>query len=106
MINKHPDKMTYWRLGAVDYMGQPSWDGPYTSTCRWEDEQRLYLTSDGTEARGRSMVFSDDGSLEIGDRVYQGVSSDSEPPQDSFDVKQPRRIKNLRGTRVENRYIL
>ena len=105
-MNKHPDDITYWKKGAIDYMGQPVWDGPHTAKCRWEDEQRLYLTDNGREARGRSTIFLPEGLLEIGDYVYEGVSTDAEPPTGSFEVKQPRKIKSLRGTRVEHRYIV
>lgn len=105
-MSKHPDDITYWKKGTIDYMGQPSWDGPYTVKCRWEDEQRLYLTDNGREARGRSTIFMPENLLGIGDYVYEGVSVATEPPTGSFEVKQPRKIKNLRGTRVEHRYIV
>lgn len=106
MINKHPDKVTYWKAGGIDYMGQPSWDSPVTIDCRWEDEQRLYLTSDGREARGRSSIYCNFGGLDIGDMVAMGVSSEATPPTGSYEVKSPRVIKNLRGTRIEHRYIV
>lgn len=105
-MNKHPDKYTYWKKGEIDYMGQPTWQGPTVSNCRWEDEQRLYLTDNGREARGRSVLYTPDSPIDIGDYVYEGVSTASTPPVGSFEVKQPRKIKNLRGTRWEQRYIV
>ena len=106
MINKHPDKITYWKSDGIDYMGQPNWSGPYTVDCRWEDEQRLYISDTGKEEKGRSVIYLKAEILDIGDYVYNGVSSDLTPPTGSFEVKQPRRIKNLRGTRVEYRVIV
>ena len=105
-MNKFPNKFTYWKKGDLDYMGSPSWDGPYVANCRWEDEQRLYLTDTGREARGRSTLYTQKQLLEIGDYVYEGVSDSEEPPTGSFEVKQPRKIGNLRGTRVEYRYVV
>lgn len=106
MINKHPDKFTYWLAGELDHMGQPSWDGPYTKPCRWEDEQRIYINDTGKEARGRSTVYTQAEHVDIGDYVVEGVSDSSTPPTGAFEVKQPRKIKNLRGTRVEYRVIV
>jgi len=106
MINKHPDTIAYWKKGGVDHMGQPSWDGPHNAPCRWEDEQRLYLTSDGREYRGRSTIYTKTDLLGIGDYVLEGGSEESEPPTRSYEVKHPRKIKNLRGTKVEYRYIV
>ena len=106
MINKHPDDITYWKKGGVDYMGQPQWDGPYVDVCRWEDEERLFITDNGREERGRSTLYAATDFLEIGDYVYQGLSAETSPPTGSFEVKQPRKIKNLRGTKVEYRYIV
>lgn len=106
MTNKHPDKLTYWKAGETDYTGQPVWGPPTLIYCRWEDEQKIYLTATGREERGRSVIYAKFGGLEIGDYVINGESLDTEPPYDAFEVKQPRRIKNLRGTRVEYRYIV
>lgn len=106
MINKHPDKITYWKIVGVDHIRQPIWDGPHVANCRWEDEQRLYLTSDGREARGRSTIFTKTSIMDLGDYAYFGVSDEPTPPTGSYEVKQPRRIANLRGTKVEYRYIV
>lgn len=106
MINKHPDKVTYWKSGGIDYAGQPSWETPVTIPCRWEDEQRLYINSDGRESRGRSSIYCNYGGLDVGDYVLQGTSTEVSPPSGSYEVKSPRTIKNLRGTRVEHRYIV
>lgn len=105
-MGKHPDDITYWKKGDLDYMGQPEWDGPYTTKCRWEDEQRLFLTDNGREGRGRSVVYMPNNLLDMGDYVFEGISDEPVPPTGSFEVKQPRRIKNLRGTRVEHRYVV
>lgn len=106
MVNKHPDKFTYWKSEGVDHMGQPNFDGPYVEDCRWEDEQRLFITDTGKEERGRSTIYTKNQYVDIGDYVVEGVSTDTTPPPRAFEVKNPRKIKNIRGTRVEYRFIV
>lgn len=106
MINKHPDTITYWKNGGVDYMGQPAWNGPHIDKVRWEDEQRLYLNDNGVEQRGRSVIYAAKDILEIGDYVFLGSSTNLSPPNGSWEVKQPRVVRNLRGTKTEHRYIV
>ena len=105
-MNKYPNKFTYWRKIGIDYTGVPEWDGPHVANCRWEDEQRLYITDSGREARGRSTLYTTKQLLDIGDYVYEGVSDKEVPPTNSYEVKQPRKIGNIRGTRVEHRYVV
>lgn len=106
MINKHPDQFTYWKSEGTDHMNQPNWVGPFTKPCRWEDEQRLYISDTGKEARGRSTIYTTKEFVDIGDYVVEGVSTESVPPSGAFEVKQPRKIKSIRGTKVEYRIIV
>ena len=102
---KHPHTMTYWKKGELDRHNQPQWDGPFTSKCRWEDSQRLFYTEDGHQSRGQSTVYTPENILTTGDKIYFGKVDSEEPPADSYEVKRPRAISNLRGTRTEYRYI-
>ena len=105
-INKYPDKMTYWKKGGLDMNNQPQWDGPHPADVRWENRQRLFWTEDGREQRSTSIIYTQEDILEIGDYVVYGESAELTPPVGSTEVKRPRRIRNLRGTRVEHRYMV
>ncbi len=98
--------ITYWNVLSVNRYGQPVYSTPKEAKVRWEDRQRLFLTENGREVRGNSIVYAETGILQTGDYVFKGSSTALAPPTGSFEVKQPRQVQNLRGTKTEFRYIL
>lgn len=103
---KHNHKMTYWLVGALDQYNQPTWGTPVTVDVRWEDSQRLFITEDGREARGKSTVYMPQGYVYLGDYVALGTFVSASPDVDAFEVRDARSISNLRGTRTEYRVIV
>lgn len=101
-MSKRNNQATVWKKGALDMYGQPIWAAPAYIMVRWEEGERRYITKDGTEARGRNIIYFDgEDVLEIGDHIIRGTSLELTPPTGAWEIKQTNRIENLSGTEIE-----
>ena len=103
---KFPQTLTYWVNEGLDVRNQPTFNGPFTSPCRWEKEDRLFLTENGRDVRSDSKVYVPDDIFSQGDYVVQGVSQNSQPDNSAQEVKETFVVPNFRGTRIEYSFII
>lgn len=103
---KHPHLITIWKLQGTDWHGNATFSSPVKKYVRWEDQQKLYITENGTESRGRSVIYCDTPIADFGDYLFLGDSDDASPPDRSYTVKDVRNITNISGTRTEYRVIV
>jgi hypothetical protein len=106
MIDKFPQKLTYWKNNGLDEYNQPTWSGPFTTKCRWEYKQRKFITENGVEIRGNSTIYLPEPLITQGDYVYKGVSESTEPDSKTYEVKRNIFTPSLRGNRTEYSYIV
>jgi len=103
---KYLEKVTYWTKGSLDKFGNPTWNGPTTTNCRWEEVSELFVTTDGKTESSRARVYLDP-KLNIGDYVYRGKSNESSPIDAGADeIKQYFEVRNVNGTKRERKVIL
>lgn len=102
---KYLESATYWTQGALDEFGNPTWNGPNVTKCRWEVVAELFITQDGRQESSQSRVYLDP-MLSVGDKIYRGKSGASDPPNDALIVKQVQEVRNVKGTKRERKVIL
>lgn len=102
---RYIDKATAWKRDGVDPIGNPLWDGPIVTDCRWEDVQRVFTTADGRQERSRSVIYHDK-SLGEGWKIKRGEHTETTPPDDAYEIRNYREMPDLFGERVEKRSIL
>lgn len=105
-MNKHPQKATVWRGSGFNPDGSTGWNLIGTFDVRWEDSQTLRLSGIERFTLSRSIVFFPEDVFEIGDRVFEGVSTSLSPEPKSFEVKDKMRTPNLSGTTYEYKAII
>lgn len=96
---------TYWKKGALDRYGNPTWDGPYTVKTRWEEISEIFVTNDGKTDSSRARVYLD-ADLDIGDYIIRGKNTDSTPPNLAEEIKQFQEVRNVKGDKRERKLIL
>ena len=107
MVNsKYPQTLTYWINTGLDLRNQPTFDGPFTSPCRWEQKDRLFLTENGRDVRSDSKVYVPENVFSQGDYVVRGLSQNSEPDNSAQEIKETFGVPNLRGTKIEYSFII
>lgn len=105
-MNKHPQKATIWRTSGLNPDGSTGFSLIGTFNCRWEDSQTLRLSGMDRFTLSRSTVFFEEDIFEIGDRVFEGVSSANSPEPNSFEIKDKMRTPNLSGTEYEYKALI
>lgn len=105
MSNRFIETCTYWQKGSLDKFGNPSWTGPTTTKCRWEEVSELFVTTDGKTESSRARVYLEP-KLNIGDYIYRGKSGNSTPPNTAEEIKQFFEVRNVQGTKRERKLIL
>lgn len=96
---------TAWERDGVDAIGRPKWKEPVVTDCRWEDTERVFTGPDGRQERSRSVIYHDK-SLGNGWKIKKGVHTNTEPPDDAYEIRSYREMPDLFGNRVEKRSIL
>lgn len=99
------ETITAWERLGTRPDGQPNWSEPISVKARWEDNNRLFVGTDGREERSQAVVYVDK-KIPEGWKVFRGKSTASEPPVGSIEVRQFREIPNLFGTKTEKRVML
>ena len=100
-MNKHPQKATVWRGGGINPDGSTGFTLVGTFDVRWEDSQTLRLTGVERFTLSRSIVFFPNDVFEIGDLIFEGVSTSQSPEPRAFEIKDKMRTPNLSGTTYE-----
>ena len=104
---KFGNAITVWRRGKRDVYGNYQWSQPFVLDCRIEDRQRMFNDAQGKQVLGRSVIYTEEDSLILGDYVIQGDHSVYPVPVGgAFEVKDRQTIPNLRHTRVEYSYTI
>lgn len=78
--NTYEQSITWWKKSGRDGFGSSTFDAPICFLGRWEKRQELFIDSAGEEVRSNSMVWSS-CNVFIGDFVYLGVSTNTDPRQ-------------------------
>ena len=80
---------TYWVKTGNDGFGGPTWSSPTEIDVRWEYRNELFKDDEGVEHTSTSIVYMTDV-LSIGDYLYEGSSSASDPTtvNTAYEIKQ------------------
>ena len=99
--------ITYWAPGAPDGFGGFSFGAPSTVKARWEDRTENFVDDQGQEKISHARVYVDTD-LSVDGYLFEGISSSTDPRtvDGAIEVKDFRRIPNLRHTEFERRVLL
>ena len=104
-LYQFPHEITRWIKGDTDMYGKPTYTNEVLQ-CRYQLTERTYVNEAGQHERSRGVIYTPGYDLRRGDLVtYGDVSSESEPPEGSYEIKIERVHSNQKGTRVEFRYL-
>ena len=81
-----PEKITYWREADNDGFGGKTWNGPNVLNARIAYKQEKFTNINGDIEISTAVVYTD-GDLQVDDKVFFGESTDTEPTQNSNDVR-------------------
>lgn len=71
---------TVWkRLGTDQWNGGAAWGEPFTIKCTWTAGSKVVVDSGGKEFVSTCEYFHEDGRVDHGDRIIQGVYTDLIP---------------------------
>lgn len=93
---------TYWSPGANDGYGGLTFTAPTAITCRWQAENKKFVTVTGNEQVSIAAVYPD-RVLQTGGWLYLGTSSAADPRtvDGAHEIMQFRAMPDLSGTLVE-----
>ena len=84
---------TWWNFNNVtDQFGDPSFDSPVVlqhasgTGVRWEDKIVKFINKRGEEDQGRATVFSATTEFDVGDYLFLGSSTATNPESGSGDM--------------------
>lgn len=101
--------VTYWAPAGRDNFGDPSFADPVEINGRFEERTEKFFDADGSELLARSVVYLDQD-VEIGGFLMLGLatSSTSDPRDEdgAFQIKDFRKIPDIKGTNFERRALL
>lgn len=98
---------TYWGSPTPDGSGGHTYASPVALTVRWEQRAMEERSPENQVFVSLAVVYVQED-VDIGGYLYLGTSVASDPTSvsDAFEIKQFRKIPNLRGTQYERRAIL
>lgn len=85
------EDITYWERGIPDGFGGRAWTVPENLKGRWQDDNELFVDTQGQQALSRARVYLNTDVI-IGGYLFRGVSVASDPTKvtDAFEIKQYR----------------
>jgi len=113
ITRNHKQKIVYWGNPQQDGWGGYSFDDPVEIMGRWEDKQKMFLSSDGKEIISMAEVYLGQdvdlmGYLYLGELSEISSSEEGDPTSVSqaFPIRAFSKIPNLKGTLFERKAVL
>lgn len=99
--------ITYWPPGAPDGFGGFSFGASSTLKARWEDRTENFVDDEGQEQISHARVYVNADVSNHG-YLFNGISGSTDPRTvtDAIEVKDFRKVPNLKYTEFERRCLL
>jgi len=97
------DSVTLWKKSGVDAFGQPAFEAPVVFNARWEDIENYVISVEKRDRVASGVIYYDgvEQTIDTGDYLYLGISSDLSPVTSSMEVITIKLTKSLSGKRRE-----
>lgn len=101
------EKITYWERGLPNGFGGWAWASPAKLKGRWQDDNELFIDTQGQQALSRARVYLKSDVI-IGGYLFNGESIAVDPTTVSgaFEIKQYRNSPPLGGSGMTERRAL
>lgn len=111
VTRNHKDDITYWSPLAKTGSGARTFNTPVDLKGRWEDEQIMFVASDGRESISKAIVslgqaVVEGGYLYLGTKASISSAANPKDVSDAYEIRGIGKVGNIKNTTFYREAIL